>query len=136
LQHEVKRMSELQGALSGIRVVDLSRVLAGPFCTMILGDLGADVIKVEAPGGSDETRGWGPPYTGGASGYYVTANRNKKAMTLNLKQPKGKDIFFQLIKDADVWVENFKVGTLAKLGLAPETLLEHNPRLVIAEITG
>jgi len=129
-------MSNWQGALSGIRVVDLSRVLAGPFCTMILGDLGADVIKVEAPGSGDETRGWGPPYVGGESAYYLTANRNKKAITLNLKHPAGKDIFLRLVKEADVLVENFKVGTLPKMGLAPEQLLEHNPRLVIAEITG
>ena len=129
-------MSQVQGALTGIRVVDLSRVLAGPFCTMILGDLGAEVIKVEAPGGSDETRGWGPPYTGGESAYYLTANRNKKAITLNLKHPEGKEIFLRLVKDADVLVENFKAGTLARMGLAPEKLLEINPRLVIGEITG
>ncbi len=129
-------MSDLKGALSGIRVVDLSRVLAGPFCTMILGDLGAEVIKVEAPGGSDETRGWGPPYTGGESAYYLTANRNKRAITLNLKHPQGKEIFLRMVKEADVLVENFKVGTLKKMGLAPEKLLELNPRLVIGEITG
>ena len=129
-------MSDLKGALSGIRVVDLSRVLAGPFCTMILGDLGAEVVKVEAPGGSDETRGWGPPYTGGESAYYLTANRNKRAITLNLKHPQGKEIFLRMVKEADVLVENFKVGTLERMGLAPEKLLELNPRLVIGEITG
>jgi crotonobetainyl-CoA:carnitine CoA-transferase CaiB-like acyl-CoA transferase len=129
-------MSNAGGPLEGIRVVDVSRVLAGPFCTMILGDLGAEVIKVEAPGGSDETRGWGPPYAAGESAYYLCANRNKRGLTLDLKKEEGKRIFLRLIREADVLVENFKVGTLARMGLAPERLRKINPRLVVAEITG
>ncbi|MFS8513053.1 MAG: CoA transferase [Planifilum fulgidum] len=129
-------MSEGRGPLEGIRVVDVSRVLAGPFCTMILGDLGAEVIKVEAPGGSDATRGWGPPYAAGESAYYLCTNRNKRGITLDLKKEEGKRIFLRLIREADVLVENFKVGTLARMGLAPERLREINPRLVVAEITG
>jgi crotonobetainyl-CoA:carnitine CoA-transferase CaiB-like acyl-CoA transferase len=129
-------MSEGRGPLEGIRVVDVSRVLAGPFCTMILGDLGAEVIKVEAPGGSDDTRGWGPPYAAGESAYYLCTNRNKRGITLDLKKEEGKRIFLRLIREADVLVENFKVGTLARMGLAPERLRKINPRLVVAEITG
>lgn len=129
-------MSEAKGPLEGIKVVDVSRVLAGPFCTMILGDLGAEVIKVEAPGGSDETRGWGPPDAAGESAYYLCANRNKRGITLDLKKEEGKRIFFRLIREADVLVENFKAGTLARMGLAPERLQKINPRLVVAEITG
>lgn len=129
-------MSEARGPLEGIRVVDVSRVLAGPFCTMILGDLGAEVLKVEAPGGSDDTRGWGPPDAAGESAYYLCANRNKRGITLDLKKEEGKRIFFRLIREADVLVENFKVGALARMGLAPERLRKINPRLVVAEITG
>ncbi len=129
-------MSEGRGPLEGIRVVDVSRVLAGPFCTMILGDLGAEVIKVEAPGGSDDTRGWGPPYAAGESAYYLCTNRNKRGITLDLKKEEGQRIFLRLIREADVLVENFKVGTLARMGLAPERLRKINPRLVVAEITG
>ena len=129
-------MSEGRGPLEGIRVVDVSRVLAGPFCTMILGDLGAEVIKVEAPGGSDDTRGWVSPYAAGESAYYLCTNRNKRGITLDLKKEEGKRIFLRLIREADVLVENFKVGTLARMGLAPERLRKINPRLVVAEITG
>lgn len=129
-------MDRVKGPLDGIKVVDLSRVLAGPFCTMILGDLGAEVIKVEAPGGSDETRGWGPPDAAGESAYYLCANRNKRGITLNLKKEEGKRIFFRLIREADVLVENFKVGTLARLGLDTDRLRRVNPSLVVAEITG
>ena len=127
-------MSEARGPLEGIRVVDVSRVLAGPFCAIILGDLGAGVLKVEAPGGSDDTRGWGPPRAG--EGEHLWANRNKRGITLDLKKEEGKRIFFRLIREADVLVENFKVGALARMGLAPERLRKINPRLVVAEITG
>jgi crotonobetainyl-CoA:carnitine CoA-transferase CaiB-like acyl-CoA transferase len=123
-------------ALEGIKVIDLSRVLAGPYCTMILGDLGADVIKIEGPGGSDETRGWGPPNIGGESAYYLCANRNKRAMTLNLKEDKGKEILKELVKDADVIINNFKTGTMEKWGLGYETLSAINPRLIYASISG
>ncbi|MED4727071.1 CaiB/BaiF CoA-transferase family protein [Aneurinibacillus migulanus] len=124
------------GALEGIKVIDLTRVLAGPYCTMILGDLGADIIKVEAPGGSDETRGWGPPDIGGESAYYLCANRNKRAMTLNLKDEKARSILRELVKDADVVINNFKTGTMEKWGLGYEALSEANPRLIYASISG
>ncbi|MBA4602249.1 CaiB/BaiF CoA transferase family protein [Thermoactinomyces mirandus] len=124
------------GPLTGIQVLDLSRVLAGPFCTMILGDLGADVIKVEAPGQGDETRGWGPPWAGETSAYYLSVNRNKRSMVLNLKTEQGQAILLDLVRHADILVENFKVGTLAKFGLPPKRLLEINPRLIVAEISG
>ncbi|MGA8941290.1 MAG: CoA transferase [Thermoactinomyces sp.] len=124
------------GPLSGIQVLDLTRVLAGPFCTMILGDLGADVIKVEAPGGGDETRGWGPPCAGGESAYYLSVNRNKRSIVLNLKTEQGQAILKDLVRQSDILVENFKVGTLARLGLSPEQLLKLNPRLIVAEISG
>ncbi|MCE7791803.1 CoA transferase [Salipaludibacillus sp. CUR1] len=124
------------GALEGIRVLDLSRVLAGPYCTMILGDLGAEVIKVEGPGGSDDTRQWGPPYTGGESAYYLCANRNKRAITLNLKTDEGKDVLKRLIKKSDVIIENFKNGTMDKWGLGYDQLKEINPQIVHCSITG
>src|ERR1700761_5982644 len=104
------------GALTGIRVVDLTRVLAGPTCAMMLGDMGADVIKVEPPTGGDDTRGWGPPFAGGESAYYLCANRNKRSMTLNLASPAGQKVLTGLIHKADVVVDNFKLGTMAKWG--------------------
>jgi crotonobetainyl-CoA:carnitine CoA-transferase CaiB-like acyl-CoA transferase len=124
------------GPLTGIRVLDLSRVLAGPFCTMILGDMGAEVIKIEEPGRGDETRGWGPPFAGGESAYYLSVNRNKRSMALNLKTEEGKRVLMDLIRQSDILVENFKVGTLAKWGLSPDTLLDENPRLIVAQISG
>ncbi|UTR12916.1 CoA transferase [Evansella sp. LMS18] len=124
------------GALEGIRVLDLSRVLAGPYCTMILGDLGAEVIKVEGPGGSDDTRNWGPPYTGGESAYYLCANRNKRAITLNLKTDEGKEVLKKLIAKSDVVLENFKNGTMNKWGLDYEELKKINPQIVHCSITG
>ncbi|AMA74109.1 MULTISPECIES: CaiB/BaiF CoA transferase family protein [Aneurinibacillus] len=125
-----------RGALDGIKVIDLTRVLAGPYCTMILGDLGADVIKIEAPGGSDETRGWGPPNIGGESAYYLCTNRNKRALTLDLKNLKARDILRELLKDADVVINNFKTGTMEKWGLGYETMAELNPRLIYVSISG
>lgn len=126
----------LPGPLSGIRIVDLTRVLAGPFCTMILGDLGADVIKVEAPGGSDETREWGPPFAGGESAYYLCANRNKRAMTVNLKTEEGRKIIKKLINTSDVVIENFKSKTMEKWALDYETMKEANPKIIYCSITG
>jgi len=123
-------------ALTGIRVLDLSRVLAGPYCTMILGDLGAEVIKVEAPGGSDETRKWGPPFQEGVSAYYLSANRNKKSITVNLKSEKGLNFIKELIKESDVVINNFKTGTMERLGLSYETVEEINPQIVYCSITG
>lgn len=124
------------GPLSGIRVLDLSRVLAGPYCTMILGDLGADVIKVEAPGGSDDTRAWGPPYVKSESAYYLCANRNKKALTLDLKSEAGQKVLHRLIANSDVLIHNFKTGTMEKWGLDEQTLSETYPQLVYCQITG
>ncbi|MDO8755699.1 MAG: CoA transferase [Anaerolineales bacterium] len=121
--------------LTGIRVLDLSRVLAGPYCTMVLGDLGAEVIKVEPPEG-DETRGWGPPFAGGESAYYLCVNRNKRGMVVNLKTEAGKNILRELAMQSDVLVENFRPGTLKKFDLDFETLHELNPRLVYCSITG
>ncbi|MEW6400814.1 MAG: CoA transferase [Chloroflexota bacterium] len=121
--------------LQGIRVLDLSRVLAGPYCTMVLGDLGADVIKVEPPEG-DETRGWGPPFAGGESAYYLCVNRDKRGIVVNLKTEEGKKILCDLAMKSDVLVENFRPGTLAKFGLDFETLDESNPRLIYCSITG
>lgn len=126
----------MDGALQGITVLDLTRVLAGPFCTMILGDLGADVIKVEAVGSKDDTRAWGPPFAGGESAYYLCANRNKRAITLNLKSAKGQDAFKKLAAGADVVVQNFKTGTLERLGLGYDTLKRINPQIILASITG
>lgn len=126
----------MPGALDEIKVLDLSRVLAGPYCTMMLGDLGADVIKVEAPGGSDDTRGWGPPYKEGESAYYLSVNRNKRAMTVDLKTEKGREVIQDLVKKSDVVIHNFKNGTMEKWGLDYDHLKEINPQLVYCAITG
>jgi crotonobetainyl-CoA:carnitine CoA-transferase CaiB-like acyl-CoA transferase len=122
-------------SLQGIRVLDLSRVLAGPYCTMVLGDLGADVIKVEPPEG-DETRGWGPPFAEGESAYYLCVNRNKRGIVINLKTDEGKKVLRDLALQSDVLVENFRVGTLEKFGLDFATLHELNPKLIYCSITG
>ncbi len=121
--------------LQGIRVLDLSRVLAGPYCTMVLGDLGADVIKVEPPEG-DETRGWGPPFAEGESAYYLCVNRNKRGIVINLKTDEGKKVLRDLALRSDVLVENFRPGTLNKFGLDYKTLHELNPKLIYCSITG
>ena len=129
--------------IQGIRVVDISRALAGPFCTMMLGDLGADVIKVERPGRGDESRSWGPPFVGaateaypGESTYYLAANRSKRSLTLNLKDPAGQQIIKQLAEVSDVLVENFLTGSLDRMGLGYEQLHKLNPRLVYCSISG
>jgi len=122
--------------LGGVRVLDLSRVLAGPYCTMMLGDLGAEVIKVERPGLGDDTRQWGPPFAAGESAYYLCCNRNKQSLTLNLKNPAGRDIAVRLAERCDVLVENFLPGTLDGWGLSYEVLSRHNPKLVYCSITG
>ena len=126
----------MSGALKHIRILDLSRVLAGPYCTMILGDLGAEVIKVEAPGGSDDTRKWGPPFKNDVSAYYLCANRNKKSITIDLKSNDGVEIIKQLVEDSDVIINNFKTGTMEKFGLDYDTLAKINPQLVYCSITG
>ncbi|UCD89761.1 MAG: CoA transferase [Desulfobacterales bacterium] len=122
--------------LSDVTVLDLSRVLAGPYCTMMLGDLGAEVIKVERPGIGDETRQWGPPDAGGEAAYYLCVNRNKRGLTVNLKVPEGQEIIRQLAKKSDVVIENYKVGTLQKMGLGYEDLEKNNPGLIYCSITG
>jgi len=126
-------------SLDGVRVLDFTRVLAGPYCTMLLGDLGADVLKVESPQG-DETRAWGPPWAGdGAdreSAYYLAVNRNKRSLTLNLKQPAAQVIAQQLAAQSQIVLENFKPGQMAKFGLDYELLKRHNPSLVYVSITG
>ncbi len=122
-------------ALSDIRVLDFSRVLAGPYCTMMLADLGAQVIKIESLDG-DDTRQWGPPWLDGESAYYLSVNRNKRSITLDLKNPKGRAIARRLAEKADVVVENFKVGGMAKFGLDYETLSKINPGLIYCSITG
>lgn len=126
----------LSGALEGVKVLDLTRVLAGPHCTMILADLGADVIKVEAPGGSDETRSWGPPFQNGVSAYYLCANRNKRSITVNLKTEEGREIIRTFAKEADVLIHNFKTGSMEKWLLDYESLKKINPQLVYCSITG
>lgn len=123
--------------LKDILVVDLTRVLAGPYCTMMLGDLGAEVVKVELPGRGDDTRAWGPPFTaGGESAYFLSANRNKRSLTLNLKSERGIEILKTLIAKADVLVDNFRTGTLEKWGLDYETLQGIRPGLIYCTITG
>lgn len=126
----------MTGALTGIKVIDLSRVLAGPYCSMILGDLGAEVIKVENPEHGDETRKWGPPFRNGISAYYLCANRNKKSITINLKSRTGIEQVKKLIRDADVIINNFKTGTMEKFGLSYEEIIELNPKIVYCSITG
>ncbi|MGM8899046.1 MULTISPECIES: CaiB/BaiF CoA transferase family protein [unclassified Psychrobacter] len=126
-----------RAALQGIKVLDLSRVLAGPSCTQVLADLGAEVIKVERPGIGDETRHWAPPkFSDDTSAYYATINRNKKSLTVDITTPAGQAIIKQLIADSDIVVENFKVGGLKKYGLDYDSLKQDNPRLIYASLTG
>lgn len=121
--------------LEGIKIIDLTRILSGPYCTMTLADLGAEIIKIESPEG-DDTRKWGPPFIEGESAYYLSINRNKKSVVLNIKEDKGKEVFFRLIRDADVVIENFRPGTLDKLGISYEVLKRHNPSIILASISG
>lgn len=123
-------------ALEGIRVLDLSRILAGPYLGMMLGDYGAEVIKIEQPVSGDGTRKWGPPWVGEQAAYFFSANRNKKSLTLDLKSEDGLKILHQLLETADVLIENFKVGGTAKMGLDYETLAKKYPQLIYASITG
>ncbi|MDE2485628.1 MAG: CoA transferase, partial [candidate division NC10 bacterium] len=126
----------MAGALEGVRVLDLSRHLAGPYCAMMLGDLGAEVIKIERPGVGDESRHWGPPFFSGESAYYLCCNRNKQSLTLNLKHERGLALARELARDSDVLIENFRVGVLDKLGLGYGDLKAINPRLVYCSISG
>jgi crotonobetainyl-CoA:carnitine CoA-transferase CaiB-like acyl-CoA transferase len=122
--------------LDGIRVVDLTRVMTGPYCTMMLGDMGADVIKVEMPGTGDDTRAWGPPFVGTESTYYLSVNRNKRSIALDLKSELGREALWRLIDSSDVLVENFSPGTIARLGFGYEAVNARNPRMVFASISG
>ena len=122
--------------LNGIRVIDLSRVVAGPYCTMTLGDMGANVIKIEQPGSGDESRLFGPPFLGGESPYFLSINRNKRSCTINLKSSDGQQILKRLLRDADVLVENFRPGTMERLGFDYKTLAEQHPRLIYCSISG
>jgi len=121
--------------LSGIRVLDLTRVLAGPFCSMILADMGAEVIKIEEPGKGDDTRSW-PPFVGGEATYFMSVNRNKKSITFNLKAAGARKAFLALVKKSDVVLENFRPGTMEKLGLGYATLAKLNPKLIYCAVSG
>jgi crotonobetainyl-CoA:carnitine CoA-transferase CaiB-like acyl-CoA transferase len=133
----------MPAALSNIRVLDLSRVLAGPWATQILADLGAEVIKIERPGSGDDTRGWGPPYLKDEEGrdtreaaYFLAANRNKKSVTVNVSTPEGQEVIRQLAAQSDVFIENYKVGDMARYHLSYDDLKKINPRLIYCSITG
>jgi crotonobetainyl-CoA:carnitine CoA-transferase CaiB-like acyl-CoA transferase len=128
-------MVDAPAPLEGIRVLDLSRVLAGPLATMTLGDLGADVIKIERPDGGDDTRQWGPPFSGGDAAYFLSLNRNKRSVALDLKTPEGVDAVRRLAAGSDVLIENFRPGLMAELGLGLEHLRAEHPRLVTCSLT-
>ena len=131
------------GPLSGIRILDLTRILAGPTCTQYLGDLGADVIKIERPSAGDDTRKWGPPYAKtpegedtGESTYYLASNRNKRSVTVDISKPEGQALIKRLLKKCDILTENFKVGNLAKYNLSYDDLKDEFPSLIYCSITG
>ena len=124
------------GPLAGLTIVDLTRVLSGPYCTMLLADMGARVIKIEHPGRGDDTRAWGPPFVGGETAYFLSINRNKESVTLDFKTAEGRHILNQLISAADVVVENFRPGVMSRLELDYPALSKHHPRLVFCSISG
>jgi len=128
--------SQGSGPLEGIRVLDLTRFMAGPFGTAMLADYGADIIKVESPGEGDGARAWGPPFAGGESIYFLSVNRNKRSVTLNLRHPEGVALLLRLADRADVLVENFTPGTMSRLGIGEEVLRQRNPRLIYCAISG
>jgi succinate---hydroxymethylglutarate CoA-transferase len=127
---------DANGPLAGTRVVDLTRILAGPLCTMMLGDMGAEVIKVEPPDKGDDTRNWGPPFVAGEAAYFLGVNRNKRSLTLNMAVPAGQKILAGLIEKADVLIDNFRIGTLEKWGFTDAWFEQHAPRLIRCSITG
>jgi crotonobetainyl-CoA:carnitine CoA-transferase CaiB-like acyl-CoA transferase len=127
---------DVTAPLSGVRVLDFTRILAGPFATMKLGDMGADVIKIERPGRGDDTRGWGPPFVDGWSTYFLSLNRNKRSMTLNLKDARSHEILERLVRSCEVVVQNFRPGTMEALGLSEARLREWRPDLVYCSVTG
>ena len=122
--------------LHDVRVLDAARVLAGPYCGQLLADLGADVIKLERPGVGDDTRGWGPPYHGELSAYFLSCNRGKRSVTLDIADPAGNELFHALLAKSDVLIENFRSDSAAKLGLTPERLLAKHSRLIVCSISG
>ena len=133
----------ITGPLAGIKVLDMSRILAGPTCTQLLGDYGADVIKVEKPGSGDDTRNWGPPFMknkdgndSNESGYFLASNRNKRSLSLDISKEENVKTIKTLLKDSDVFIENFKVGSLKKYGLDYQSLSEEFPQLIYCSITG
>lgn len=121
--------------LEGIRILDLTRVLSGPYCTMLLADMGAEVIKIETPVHGDDSRAY-PPFLNGISAYYANLNRNKKSMVLNLRDKKAQNILLEMVKNADVFVENFKPGTIDKMGFGYDELKKINPKIIMASISG
>src|SRR5215203_2688924 len=123
-------MGSIMRPLDGVTVLDFSRVLAGPYCTMQLADLGARVIKIEQPGRGDDTRAWGPPFVGTESAYFLSVNRNKESLALDLKHPRARPILDALLARADVIVENFRPGTMTRLGLDYQSIAERHPRIV------
>ena len=129
-------MSTDAAPLAGVTVLDLTRVLSGPYCTMLLADMGARVLKLEQPGRGDDTRAWGPPFINGESAYFLSINRNKESLTLDLKQPSARPILESLLARADVLVENFRPGTMERLGLSYDALAERYPRLIYCSISG
>ena len=126
----------LAGALDGYRVLDLSRILSGPYCTMVLADFGAEVIKVERPGSGDDTRAWGPPFVGGQSAYYLSINRSKRSITVDLGQEQGREIIYALARVCDVAIENFRPGTADRIGVGYERLRQENSQLIYCSISG
>ncbi len=131
----MRKAGQTTGALRDVRVLDLTRVLAGPFCTMLMGDLGADVIKIETPGAGDDSRSF-PPFIGAESAYFMNLNRNKRSITLDLKTTEGKGVFLDLVKCADVVIENFRPGTMEKMELGYEKLSQVNPLIIYSSISG
>ncbi|MFB6347822.1 MAG: CaiB/BaiF CoA transferase family protein [bacterium] len=126
----------MSGPFDGITVLDLTRVLSGPYATMWLADMGADIIKVEKPGSGDDTRGYGPPFIEGEAAYFVSVNRNKRSMTLDFKTDRGKEVLWRLIEEADVLIENFRPGTLKDLGFGYQSVSRRNPEIIYTSISG
>ncbi|MHB8567888.1 MAG: CaiB/BaiF CoA transferase family protein [Nitrososphaerales archaeon] len=132
----MSEQKEQEGPLSGVKVLDLSRVMAGPYATMLLADYGADVIKIEEPEKGDETRYWYPPTIEGESAYYLSANRNKRSLTLNMKSKEGLEIFYKLVKDSDVLIQNFRPSVTQRLGIDYDSVSKVNPKIVYCSISG
>ena len=125
----------MKHALDNLRILDMSRVLAGPWAGQLLGDYGADVVKIERPGQGDDTRQWGPPWLGTESAYFLSTNRNKRSVTIDIATARGQQLVRELAAEADVLLENFRVGTLPRFGLDPDDLMAANPRLIVCSIS-